>query len=519
MDPRVARAHYYLGTSDLLEQGQARIDSAIAELRAELEVAPGEPMTSLFLGIALVETRQAEEALPHLEAATRLPRTRTDAYRFLGRSLLDLGRREEAIAALSRGLLSAEAEGVSGSGELAEFEARQVSSLHYQLAQALRDSGRGAEAEPHFAAAKRFQARSSESARESLDRYLASEVGSAAFEREEGAAAVSEATGEEIAEIRRSISTAVARAYLNLGVIESRERRFREAIPLLEEGASLEPELPQIQYSLGAARFAAGRFGEAAPALERALAAAPGSPEIRRMLALAWLNAEEWGKAAELLAADPARGSSPELQYAYGLALVRSGRAADAEPVFSELLSASDRWPALDVVVGQAYAQQGDFEAAIAMLQRALALDPNAAGAHSTLGEIHLRRGELAAAEAELEAELAAHPQDDRAAYTLATVLELHQKPEEAAELLESILGRQPRLAKARYLLGKILLGSGEVEDATEQLEAAAGLAPGDAMVHYQLGLAYRELGRSEDSERAFEIYRALKSDQEKSPG
>ena len=88
MDPRVRRAHYYLGTSAILEEGVVRLDEAITEFRKELQIAPGDPLATLRLGVVLVEARRYEEAMPLLERAVREPRAPYDAWLFLGRSQL-----------------------------------------------------------------------------------------------------------------------------------------------------------------------------------------------------------------------------------------------------------------------------------------------------------------------------------------------------------------------------------------------------------------------------------------------
>ena len=71
MNPRVRRAHYYLGTAALLEEGVVVLDEAIAEFRRELAIAPGDPLATLRLGVVLVEARQCDEALPLLEVGAR----------------------------------------------------------------------------------------------------------------------------------------------------------------------------------------------------------------------------------------------------------------------------------------------------------------------------------------------------------------------------------------------------------------------------------------------------------------
>src|SRR5437588_701603 len=69
LDPRVRRAHYYLGTIAVLAQGVTRLNEAIAEFRQELRLAPDDPATNLRLGMALVEARRDADALPVLRIA------------------------------------------------------------------------------------------------------------------------------------------------------------------------------------------------------------------------------------------------------------------------------------------------------------------------------------------------------------------------------------------------------------------------------------------------------------------
>ena len=108
------------------------------------------------------------------------------------------------------------------------------------------------------------------------------------------------------------------------------------------------------------------------------------------MLALAWLNTESYAKAAELLQDDPEREADPSLQFAYGMALVKSDRAAEGERVFAQLLRAHGDSAELSVLLGQAHAQQGDFTAAIET--EASAASAQVAEASATLGNIYRNR-------------------------------------------------------------------------------------------------------------------------------
>lgn len=501
-DPRVRRAHYYLGMVAVLDAGASNLEEAIAEFRKELALAPRDPVTTLRLGMALLEAQRPAEALPHLELASRVPDPRVDALFYLGRCLIALDRPAEALDPLRRAVASSEGEGPGGS---------RLGAIHYQLGLALRKLKAIDEAAIHFAQAESLSAQRAEDSRESLARYLAGTSdtpGPVASVHESPLSRLSPATRGEF---RRRAAAAVARSYLNLGVMQAQAGRFDRAASLLGEAAEVDAEFPGVQYALGVARFNARDFEGAAGPLARALAIAPGDAALSRMLALAHFGAEDYARAAALLAADPERDADPSLQYTYGLALVRSDRVAEAQEIFGRLLAQHGDSAPLSVVVGQAHAQQGDYASAIEALQRALRLDPAVADANATLGVIYLKQGRLAEAEAALRAGLAAHPADLRTQHHLATVLDLTGRAPDAVALLRAALRSRPGFADARYMLGKILLAQGDAADAALHLEAAARLSPDDPNIAYQLAQAYRKLDRSDLAQRELARYQAIK--------
>ena len=163
------------------------------------------------------------------------------------------------------------------------------------------------------------------------------------------------------------------------------------------------------------------------------------------------------------------------------------------------------------MLLGQAHAQQGDYEAAIQSPQRALELKPDVAEANATPGVIYLKQGRLSEAEAALRAELKGHPADVTAGHTSppsSTVRESRRRP---LAILRTVLKAKPDFADARHLVGKVLLSQGAGAEAAEHLEAAARLAPEDANVHYQLGQAYQKLGRTDAAREQFELFQKLK--------
>jgi tetratricopeptide (TPR) repeat protein len=513
IDPRARRAHYYLGMIHVTEGGVSRLDEAIAEFRQELALFPKDPLTSLQLGMAYVESRRYEEALPLLELAAASEPPQARAFYYLGRCQLGLERAPEAVPTLKKALELAKQQ---GAGEA------QLGGIHNQLGRALQATGAEEESAAHFAEASRIAGERAESSREQLTRYMASapdpETGRTAGSLLFQASPVADLEPAERDALERRTKTELARAYLNLGVMQARAQHFDRAAEHLERAAAADPGFPEVQRSLGVAEFNARRFDKAVGPLSLAVAEAPGDVGLRRMLATALIETEAYGRAAELLAADPGRADDPSLQYAYGLALTRGGHPAEGERVFSDLLARHGESAEIAVMLGQARAQEGDYDAAIDTLTRALRQKPDVAEANATLGVIYLRQGKLDEAERVLRAELAGHPDDVKAANTLGTVLDLQGSPDEAIPILRAALEKKPDYADARYLLGRLLLAKGSVPEAVEHLEAAAHVAPEDPNIHYQLGRAYQALGREADAKREFELFRELKAKSRATP-
>jgi len=506
LDPKARRAHYYLGMIHVTEAGVSRLDDAIAEFRKELALAPKDPLTNLQLGMAYVEGRRYEEALPLLELAAGSEPPQARAFYYLGRCQVGLDRAPDAVETLRTALELATQQGAG---------AVQLGGIHNQLGLALRATGATEESAVHFAEAARIAGERAESSRAELARYMAAapdpETGPAASSLLFQASPMAEFKAAERKALERGAKTEIARACLNLGVMQARAQRFSRAAEHLERASLADPDFPQVQRSLGIAEFNAQRFDRAVAPLTRAHAEAPDDLQLRRMLATALIETGGYDRAAGILAADPGRDDDPSLQYAYGLALVRSGRPAEGEQIFSSLLARHGESAEISVMLGQARAQEGDYETAIETLTRALQQKPDVAEANATLGVIYLKQGKLDEAERALRAEVAARPGDVKSANTLATVLDLQGRPEEAIPILRDALRKKPDYADARYLLGRLLLAKGSASDALEHLEAAAHVAPEDPNIHYQLGRAYQALGRAADAQREFELFRELK--------
>jgi len=277
LDPRARRAHYYLGTIATMSEGAVRLEEAIREYRQELDIDPSDAPTNLRLGAALVDARREAEALAPLEHAARAELAPADAFYHLGRCLLALDRPADAVPALRRALEL---------GETARVGDTQIAGIHYQLGRALRATGASEESAGHFAEAERLVSSRAEASREQLARYLAdipdpeTPVGLPPIDL---SFPLAQLPAAERAAVRASVRAALARAYLNLGVMQAQTSRFTRAAEFFEQAASLDPLFPQVQYSLGVAYFNAQQHAKAAAALELALRADPADAGAQRL--------------------------------------------------------------------------------------------------------------------------------------------------------------------------------------------------------------------------------------------
>jgi tetratricopeptide (TPR) repeat protein len=499
LDPRVRRANYYLGT--ILIRRPDALRDAIVAFQRELAIAPHDYLCNLNAGIALTADRRAAEAVPYLERAVRLAPQESRPLYHLGQAQFQADDHAGALRSFTDFLARASNDPQA---------VANVSSAEYVLGQALHALGRDTEATAHFDRAKTLKEKYRAQSQDQLEQYLAeSPMGGSGTVGVWQVPAAPMPAGAAAA--RAQLSEIIARAYFNLGVILSQRKHYVGAAASFYHAADWDPNFPAVQASLGVARFQAAQPALAVEPLRAALRLQPNDRQLARLLALSCFQSGAYQCAAELLEHDADARSDASLQYALGVSLVKLGDTKRAGEIFGHMLAANRTSAPLYVMLGDAHAQQGDFDSALTQYQEALKLDANVSGAHFSSGVVYLRRGQLPLAQRHFEEELRSHPNDPRTRYHLAYTLSLQSQGAAAVPLLQQVLRQDPSYADARYLLGQILLEQGDAAGAAEQLEASIRLAPNEARAHYQLGKAYQRLGRTADAEQQFALFQQLK--------
>ncbi|MBY0575518.1 MAG: tetratricopeptide repeat protein [Gallionellaceae bacterium] len=153
------------------------------------------------------------------------------------------------------------------------------------------------------------------------------------------------------------------------------------------------------------------------------------------------------------------------------------------------------------MALGAALKQMGQTADALVPMQKAAALSPDDADAHSNLGVTLQELGRLSEAEASLRRALQINAGNAAAYNNLGNVLQDLGRPGEAENSYRQALRINPDYAQAYYNLGKTLQELGRPNEAETSYRQALQISPDYAKAHNNLGVTLKELGRSGEAE------------------
>lgn len=289
------------------------------------------------------------------------------------------------------------------------------------------------------------------------------------------------------------------------------------ALANYRRAAGLDPTLLDLHQTMGELHASRGEHAEAVRAFDRAIALGPGYIDLHlgRATALEALGdldgaARDFGRIVEL---DPSRNNA---RYCRVLCLERSGQARRALEEMERVAEhqPGDGW--IHRKLGKLRLDQGQVDAAIASLTRAVELDPEDAAAYGLRAQAHwltqdkargfadfnraaelapdepqhvagrtiLRIAGLSAAEAraELDRVLAEHPDCGPLFEQRADALEKLGEPELALADLERAVALWPDNVSARLARSRVYAALGRVEDALEETEQVLRIEPRNAL-------------------------------------
>ena len=296
-------------------------------------------------------------------------------------------------------------------------------------------------------------------------------------------------------------------AYNNLGTLYFRQREFRKAVEILEQGLKVDPSMSSASALLGISLYETGDYSRARPCLETALRANPADNNAQLFLAKDLNQLGDFDAAAASLRQLAKRQpGNQEVWYLLARIYMKLsenalGRinAIDPNSVLAHQLS------------GEMMEAMNNYDGAVVELKKAVDMAPRQPGSHYKLGGAYEGLSQWDSAATEYKAELALDPANCRAQWKLGSIVIL--KGGDAQEALASIdksLALCPTLTDARADRARALLTLGRNADAVPDLQAAIQADPSDPRNHFLLAKAYRALGRSQEAQSEMQTFSKL---------
>jgi tetratricopeptide (TPR) repeat protein len=288
----------------------------------------------------------------------------------------------------------------------------------------------------------------------------------------------------------------------NLGAALSHLGRYEEAIAEYSAALEKRPGDAALSLNLALARLKKGDLAEAASLLRALAQADPANARLAALLGGCYFQMGRYGDAIAVL--EPAEAAHPDdlnVAWALGSALIRYWQPREGLERVEKVAVQGNNAEAW-LLAGQTWLDLNEFDKALAASAAALQLNRSLPGALTLSGKAKSRRGDYPAAQADLEAALAVNPDDFEAHLALGTVLAATSHLDEAQPHVERALKISPNSTLARLELGRIERSRGDLASAVRDIENVAAANPDWLQPHVELAELYARVNRPEDGAR-----------------
>jgi tetratricopeptide (TPR) repeat protein len=284
-------------------------------------------------------------------------------------------------------------------------------------------------------------------------------------------------------------------AYHNLGITYFTERKYGDAVAVLEKAVKLSPQSAPPHFMLGLSYYELYESQKAIESFRTAIRLNSSDTNALLYLGKSQIQAHDYVGAAETLEKlAKLKPDDPDVLYNLSVAHLKL-MLGDVSRLSRVAPDSYQLW----LLLAQEAEARGDNQSAIRDYQHALRLNPQGVGIHYALGSVLTKEGASVGAAQEFKKELELNSNDALALWKLGE-LTLRTDPPQALEYLRRSVSLSPDLPQAVLAYGRALARLGETERAVEQFRRAVRLAPEEDSVHYHLSRAYRLLGRNEEA-------------------
>jgi tetratricopeptide (TPR) repeat protein len=326
LNPRLPEAHYCLGASYLLSQGQAGFPEAIKEFHRELELNPNDYFSLAQLGYIAFTERQFDEAEQNLKRAANLDSRNPDNPLLLGQIYIQLNRPVEAEQALRKA--------IALTTDLSRNH-YQVQRAHYLLGRLLVQTGHIDEAKQEMQiSAKLLKMNTLRDQARMTGAPMGATASIAPFQRPPDPGPMDVKARQGLDDFSKRAAPAIADSYNNLGAMAAGASEFATATGYFANAGKWNPSLEGLDYNWGRAAFSAQLYAQAVPPLSRYLAAHPQEVGARRVLGISYFMVKDFVAVVQTLGPiEPSLAATPQLASMYAQSLAHTQKKGpDVQP-------------------------------------------------------------------------------------------------------------------------------------------------------------------------------------------
>jgi protein O-GlcNAc transferase len=286
-------------------------------------------------------------------------------------------------------------------------------------------------------------------------------------------------------------------AETNLAMVYAQTGAAAKAIPLfaqVEAQANGERRpMPGLILAAYARSLAAtGQTEAAISRMKEAVAQDAGNAELHDELGSLYAQAREWDRADEQFSEAIRLKSDFALAHLH-LGFVDQGEGKPgATEEWKKAYSLAPHDERIANSVGKALADAGDDRDAVAVLERALALEPASTAARYQLALVYQRVNRLQDAIRLLKSVVEREPKNADALINLGMALSQAHEAKDGLPFLQRATALVPNEVTAHQDLAAAYIQVNQISDAIGELKIAIKLAPKTPQLHYDLGVAYK---------------------------
>lgn len=292
----------------------------------------------------------------------------------------------------------------------------------------------------------------------------------------------------------------------HLGLIESKQEHYPEAIKYYKRAMTLNPAMPGLRLNLGIALFKAGEYRQAIADLDPLLRAHPDDQQLTILIGMSHYGLNQFAAAAPLLLkASKQDPQNPTLLLTLAHACLFASQYPCVQDAYHRLIALNADSAEVHMLVGEMLDQTKDPVGAVREFRAAIAADPKEPNVHFGLGYLLWTKGQYPEAAQEFQKEIDNDPNHVQAMLYLADAKMQMNQMDDARPLLERIGKLDPNIAMQHLDLGIVYADAGRKEDARAQFEAAIKLSPKNVNAHYRLARLYRSMGLTAQAKAEFD--------------